>query len=140
MSRVLPPATPPASWPLLAYGGWTSIHNDDHEHDQVFDVDASAAERAASLTKLGWEGRLPTKKALLKHMLQRAEHEYAEHLLGHSDTPGEWCIECTCFCAGARDDSNLESEELDITNPHDIDGVLDIDDGSNSDLDDSTDA
>ena len=55
---------------------------------------------------------------LLEHLLKRTEFEYAEHLLGHSDTPGEWCIECMCFCAGARDDGNSESEELDITNPH----------------------
>ena len=49
------------------------------------------------------------------------------------------CIDCTCFCA-PRDDGNLESEELDITNPSDLDGVLDIGDGSNSDSDDPTDA
>ena len=41
----------------------------------------SAETRAASLRALGWpDGRLPGKKALLDHMLRRAEFEYTEHL------------------------------------------------------------
>ena len=98
LGRVLPPACPPAPLGLLAYGRWSSIHNEDH--DPVFDASASTSARAAALTALGWGGQLPTCKALLEHMLHRAEYEYAEHLLDHKFTPGKWCVECVCFCAG----------------------------------------
>ena len=48
-------------------------------------------------------GRLPDKKNLKTHMLDRAEREYALHLLLHGLTPGEWCDECRCICAPAED-------------------------------------
>ena len=32
-------------------------------------------------------------------MLDRVEHDYADHLFCHGLTPGEWCDECKCICA-----------------------------------------
>ena len=95
---------------LLAWNGFFSrvlpqndsdscIGNEDYP-EQLFDVSASDAARAASLRALGWpDGRLPDKKVLLEHMLTRAEYEYAEHLYDHAYESGEWCEGCQCICA-----------------------------------------
>ena len=61
-------------------GGGSCIHNEDYP-ELVFNVGAPAETRAASLRALGWpEGRLPGRQALLAHMLDRVEYEYAEYL------------------------------------------------------------
>ena len=80
LSRVLPPCCSPVPVGLTAYGRWTSIHNEEGEHEPIFNVGASASELAAALTAAGWHGQLPTRTTLLEHMLHRAEYEYAEHL------------------------------------------------------------
>ena len=95
------PDEPPLSLGLLAYWLATSIHN-EHGCDLAFQPEASKAERKAAVATLGWP-RLPSAKRLLQHMLQRAEHEYADHLLEHGYMPGQWCDECKCICAPAVD-------------------------------------
>ena len=155
LGRVLPrPDVPPLSRGLLAYGCATSIHNEDG-CDLAFPPEASRAERTAALSALGWP-RLPSAKRLKQHMLQRVEHEYAEHLLEHGYMPRQWCDECKCICAPAVDAHVAAAADPDPTHdsdgsadeaPEDLgsrsfdhDGALDIDDGSLSDLDDPTDA
>ena len=145
LGRVLPPADPPGLG-LLAYGRWSSIHNEDLAHDTIFVAAASTAERAAAFAALGWDGQ-PTRQVLLEHMLCRVEHEYAQHLLDHKFTPGEWCRECKCFCAGrqntdnSEDDDTSDGDHIDdpagdaswfddesCVNVHDFDGILGLDD------------
>ena len=86
----------------------------------------------------------------MQHMLHRVEQEYAEHLLEHGYMPGQWCDMCKCICAPAVDahvaaaanpdpthDSDgdaVEATEDFGSRGFDYDGVLDVDDGSLSDL------
>ena len=94
-------------------GSGSYINNEDYP-EQLFDVSASDAARAASLRALGWpEGRLPGKTVLIEHMLTRVEFEYAEHLYDHSLEPGEWCDVCQCICARVGDDDSESDPEDD---------------------------
>ena len=68
-------------------------------------------------------------------MLARAEYEFAEHLLSHGDTPGEWCVTCEVFCAGALGDECSVCDPDEDVNPHDVDGVLTMFDSDGSDDD-----
>lgn len=63
---------------------------------------APLAEVEAQLSRWGWQA-FPTVKKLRKHMLDRVERDYADHLLEHGYTPGEWCILCECRCAESVD-------------------------------------
>ena len=65
-----------------------SIHNDELEHDAVFSMTGTAAEREAALAEAGWDG-LPAARDLKGHMLRCVEYEYAEHLHSHGFMPGE---------------------------------------------------
>ena len=142
--------------PAIAHTSEPSRRLPEQGCDLAFHPDASRAERVAAVAALGWP-RLPNAKRLKQHMLQRVEHEYAEHLLEHGYMPGRWCDECKCICAPAVDahvaaaadpDPTHDSDDDDVEASEDFGSRLDYDgireicdaDGSNSGLDDPTDA
>ena len=91
-----------------------SIHNEDQNSYSLLPLDVTAPrpEREAALQARGWpDGRLPSKKELLEHILWRVEYEYAEHLHDHSFTPGERCEACNVVCACSAFDASLTGLE-----------------------------
>ena len=67
------------------------IHSGSLHHDQVFDVRAPDADRAAALVQLGWpSGQLPSKTALLRHVQSLVEQEYVDRMV-YGDTSAFSC-------------------------------------------------
>jgi hypothetical protein len=109
-----------------------SIHNEDCQ--DYFNSTAPQAVMLEALRALGWPV-FPSRRKLKKHMLGRVEREYAQHLIEHGYTPGQWCRECKCRCAPAVDAIVASMAEPAVNSSSDESDEPDNDDDAMPDVD-----